>query len=381
MDENRKIMLLSVLVVVMFGAMLLPKVSPRQWRTAMPYLRWAVVGVGALGVGAVGVVVARKVVGDLKQSATNKAVADGPTVFLRRPKEAPPVNLEKTTIWKRLAYAQPTTEHVSFEVGGNADRQFIAVHASETKLRAVSRELLQEWSDIQRRPAEPKDEPTLVPPGWWVYWVEVGPSSADRPIVCSSRDPLMAVLSEVADTASPTRGLLQVITHSDFSTRRRLGQKSAELRGGPTQNAGARYQITKEAKELEARGAELFLETVVRVSAISPDPERAKGTAVALGNTLCNQFGPSNPVVVQRQARAPYRPDAGRQAGLDLSARSIESKARRSWADSELVALAHVPGGDALKAAPLLSVGSAKELPAKPEARIRDMELARFKER
>lgn len=125
---------------------------------------------------------------------------------------------------------------------------------------------------------------------------------------------------------------------------------------------GCATNARRMAKIIEQRGARLFLQAVIRVAAISPFPDRVEGTATALANTLCNQFGPDNPVVILAQAD-PKKP-------VSLAARSIQGGAIRSWADDELVSLAHLPGGDALKFAPLLSTGSAKALPAKPDLRI-----------
>jgi hypothetical protein len=143
------------------------------------------------------------------------------------------------------------------------------------------------------------------------------------------------------------------------------------MRSGPVRDAGVRYQRTKEAKTIEERGSCLFMQAVVRVSAISPFSERAEGAAQALANTICNQFGPDNPVVIL----AKFNP----KKSVKLAARPILGGAIRSWADDEIVALAHLPGGDALKFAPLLFTSSAKALPAKPDLRIPNKAcIARF---
>lgn len=358
MSENRKMALLLVVGALIVGGTFAAQATPRQRRQVLPYLPWAGVALVGMAVLAVAVVLSRRAAANRRREAMNRAVAEGETWLLLRPKEAKAVDVEKVTLWKRLAYAQPTGEHFSFEAYGNGEKQGLAVHASQTKARAVLREFLQEWPDVQRRPAGETD-PATVPDGWHLHWVEVGPSSAEKPISISSRDPLLAALSEMADTPGPTRTIVQVIARSDTNTRHQLGQRSAALRAEEVQNAGVRYQRTKEARLLEERGARLFLQVVVRVAAISPDPQRAAGAARALANTLCHQFGPDNPVVILAEAN-PKR-------SIDLLARSIDGGAARSWADDEIVALAHLPGGDALKFAPLLSTGSAKALPARPD--------------
>ena len=371
LPENTKLALMGGLAVLIFGVTFVLGMSPREQRALIPYAIGGVAGLGLLGLLAVFVRVQRQRAKARQQAAIDEAVAGGATWLLLRPKEARSVDVDKVTLWKRLAYAQPTQEHFSFEVFGNGDKQGMALHASQTKGRSVLREFFQEWADMQRRPAAETDNPAFVPEGWHVHWIEIGPASADKPITISSRDPLLGALSEIADIAAPTRALVQVIARSDTTTRRQLGEMSAAMRSGQVQDAGVRYQRTKEAKTIEQRGSGLFLQAVIRISAISPFPDRVEGAAMALANTLCNQFGPDNPVVILAQSD-PKKP-------VNLAARAISGGAIRSWADNEIVALAHLPGGDALKFAPLLSTGSAKALPAKPDLRIpKKAGLARF---
>jgi hypothetical protein len=362
---DKKTILLGVAALIFFGISMFADLEPIQRRRLHPYLtRCMRIGIPVAGVFvclAAGLKVHQCWVARQQRQAIAQAVADGETWLLLRPKEARLVDVEKVTLWKRLAYAQPTREHFSFEVFGNSDKQGLAFHASKTKTRSVLREFFQEWPDMQRRTVE-EDEPAFVPDGWSMHWVEVGPSSAESPVITSSRDPLLGLLSEIADIPGPTRALVQVIARSDTTTRRKLGQKSAAVRLGEVKNAGVRYQRTREAKILEERGSRLFLQAVVRVAAISPSPERARGTAIALADTLCNQFGPENPVIILAQGKP--------RKTIHLVARPIEGGAIRSWADNEIVSLAHLPGGDALRYAPLLATGSAKSLPARPNLRI-----------
>ena len=368
MSENKKIALLAVLAFLVVGGSLLIGLSPRQLRDLRPYLLAGAGFLTFLFFLVMVVKVLQRQARARREQAIQEAVAHGESWMLLRPKEARPVEVDQVTLWRRLAYAQPTAEHFSFEAHGNADRQRLLIHATPTKLRGVLREFLQEWDDVQRRliggdSGEP--DPTLVPEGWSTFWLEVGPSSTDQPVTVSSRDPLLAVLSELADIPAPTQAMLQVIARSDTRTRRRLGTQSAEMRSGDVSDPGVRYQRTREAKRLEERGARLFLEVVVRVAAVSPNPERAHGAAVALANTLCNQFGPDNPVVIL--AQCDDKRSAHRE--VSLSARTFAG-AVRPWADDELAAIAHLPGGNALSAAPMLATGSAKALPAKPELRL-----------
>ena len=362
---DKKTTFYIVVAILLLGGMLPSRLAPRQRRALQPYLiRGALFTAPALAV-SIGLILVvrlkRRNARIRKQQLLDQAVAEGETWLLLRPKETRPVDVEKISLWKRLAYAQPTNEHFSFEAYGNSEHQGLAIHASQTKSRAILGEYFQEWSDMQRRPAGEAD-PALVPEGWHVYWVEVGPASAEKPITRSSRDPLLGVLSEIANVPAPTRTLMQVIARSDITMRRQLGQKSASMRSVEVKDAGARYQHTKEAKILEQRGSRVFLQTVIRVAAFSTSPLEAHRTAVALANTLCNQFGPDNPVIILARSN-PKEP-------LTLAARSISAGALRSWADDEIAALAHLPGGDVLKFAPLLSTGSAKSLPAGPDLRI-----------
>jgi hypothetical protein len=378
LGESKKLLLMALVVIVIMIVMYVGTMPVRQLRRLLPYAIYAGIALVVLAGIVVAVLVARRAAAQLARDEINQAVASGESWLLLRPKEAKPVDVEKVALWKRLAYAQPTQEHFAFEVFGNADKQGLAIHASQTKTRSVLREFTQEWPDAQRRLLGKDDktpDPASVPEGWHVYWLEVGPSSTDQPVTFSARDPLLAILAELNDIADPTRGLVQVIARSDTGTRRRLGTQSAAIRSGAAQDPGARYQQTKEAKILEERGSRLFLEVVVRVSAISPDPDRAKGAATALANTLCNQFGPENPVIVLVQAKP-------KQAPPNLAARTLDGGAVRSWADDELVGLAHLPGSDAIQAAPMLSTGSATALPAKPELRVpKGARVAQYEEK
>lgn len=362
---NKKIVFLGFFALLLTGLSMFAKLGPRQQRACQPYL----IRVAAVGVPMAGAVCIVAITRSLKQRnklnhqrrAIDQAVAEGETWLLLRPKEARSVDVEKITLWKRLANAQPTTQHFSFEVFGNSDKQGFAIHASQIKVRTVLREFFQEWSDMQRRSAGEED-PAIVPKGWHIHWVEVGPASTEKPITISSRDPLLGVLSEIADVPGPTRALVQVITRTDTTIRKQLGQKSTAMRTAGTRDAGMRYLHTKEANTLEERSSQSFLQAVIRVAAISPHPDWARSTANALVNTLCNQFGPENPVVILARSIA-KRP-------VTLADRSITGGAICSWADDEIATLAHLPGGDALKFAPLLITGSAKSLPANPDLRI-----------
>jgi len=362
---NKKTTFLAVVAALLMGASLFLRLEPRQRRLYQPYLvRGAVLGSLALGATvalAVGVHLKRREARVKRQRAVDRAVAEGETWLLLRPKEARPVEVEKIKLWQRLAYAQPAGEHFSFETYGNNEAQGLALHASQNKAPAVLGEIFQEWPDMQRRPAGDAD-PALIPAGWHAYWLEVGPESAEKPVTPSSREPLLGVLSEIAGVPAPSRVLVQVIARLDSATRSQLGRKSLLMRSSESPSAGVRYQNTRQAKLLEARGARSFLQAVIRVAALSPSAAEAQRAAAALANTVCNQFGPDNPVIVLARSSA-RRP-------MDLSARPITGGASCSWADNEIAALAHLPGGEALKFAPLLSTGSAKSLPANPDLRI-----------
>ena len=371
---NKKTAFLAVVAVLLMAGSMFVRLEPRQRRLYQPYLiRLAVLGSLALGGGtalAVGIHFRRREARFKRLRAVDRAVAEGETWLLLRPIDARPVEVEKIRLWQRLAYAQPADEHFSFEVYGNSQSQGLALHASQHKVCTVLGEFFQEWPDLQRRPAGDAD-PALVPQGWHTYWVEVGPASAEKPIAISSQDPLLGILSEIANVPAPTRTVVQVIARLDRATRSRLGRMSERMRSSEAESAGQRYQHTRQARLLEERGKRVFLQAVVRVTALSPSPAEAHRTAVALANTVCSQFGPDNPVIILARSSA--------RNPINLAARPITGGAIRSWADDEIAALAHLPGGDALKFAPLLSTGSAKSLPAKPDLRIpQQARLARY---
>lgn len=371
---NRKNVWLAVLALLLTGGSLFVRLEPRQRRLYQPWLaRGAVLAALALGASAAlaaGVRLRRRQVRARRQRAVDQAVAAGETWLLQRPKEARPLAVEKIHLWQRLAYAQPADEHFSFEAFGNSQAQGLALHASASKAGAVLGELFQEWPDLQRRPAGEAD-PALAPPGWQAAWLEVGPASAEKPIAPAAQDPLLGVLAAIAGTPAPTRVLLQVIARLDRATRGQLGRKSLNMRASASPDAGARYQNNRQARLLETRGARVFLQAVLRVAAIGPSPAEAQRAAEALAHVVCSQFGPDNPVVILARSTAsqPAR----------LAGRAIAGGAACSWADDELAALAHLPGGEALQYAPLLATGSARFLPAKPDLRLpAQARLARY---
>jgi hypothetical protein len=362
---DKKTAYLALIAVVLMGSTMFLRLKPRLRRACQPYLVGGILLSCLATISVSGLTVAirikRRHIFHKKQRAIDQTVLGGETWLLFRPKEARSVDLEKVSLWKRLAYTQPHNEHFSFEVFGNSDIQGLALHASKHKIRALLREFFQEWPDIQRRQAGDQD-PAQLPEGWHTYWVEVGPTSAEKPISCSSKAPLLSVLSEIAEAPASTRILVQVIARLDSATRRQLGQKSERIRSLDSKNAGARYQQTREARQLEQRGASVFLQVIIRMAAMSPSYAEARRTALALADTINNQFGPDNPVVILAHSN-PKKP-------FDLASRSITGGATRSWASDEIVSLAYLPGGDALKFAPLLFTSSAKSIPADPDLRI-----------
>jgi hypothetical protein len=371
---NKKTAFLAMVAVLLMGGSMFARLEPRQRRFYQPYLmRGAALGsltFAALNALAMMARMKRRQARIRKQLAVDRAVAEGDTWLILRPKEAPPVEIEKIRLWQRLAYTQPTHEHFSFEAYGNSEGQGLALHASKNKVRTVLGELFQEWPDMQRRPAGDAD-PALVPDGWYVYWLEVGPTNTERPVIPSSREPLLGVLSEIAAVPAPTRTLLQVVARLDNTTRDQLGRKSLIMRSSESPSAGMRYQNNQQARLLEERGARAFLQVVIRVAALSPLPTEAQRVATAFANVVCNQFGPDNPVLILAHSSA-RRP-------MDLPSRSFTGGVVCSWADDEIASLAHLPGGNALKFAPLLSTSSAKSLPATPDLRIpMQARLARY---
>ena len=371
---NKKTFFLALFALLLMGASAFARLGPRQREHYRPYLvRAGLLASLALVSGAalfITVRLKRARARAERQRRIDEAVAQGETWLLLRPKEARPVEIEQIRLWQRLAYTQPAEEHFSFEIFGNSQGQGLALRASSNKARAVLGEFFQEWPDLQRRPAGEAD-PARVPPDWPTYWLEVGPQSSDRPVVPASREPLLGVLAEIAGLTAPARALVQVIARPDGAARSRLGRMSLSMRGSDSPSAAVRYHNTRQAKLLEARGERAFLQAVIRVAASAPTPAEAHRAAAGLAQVVCNQFGPDNPVVVLRRS--------GPRKTVDLAARPISGGARCSWADDEIAALAHLPGGEALQYAPLLSTGSAKSLPAKPELRIpQEARLARY---
>ena len=121
---------------------------------------------------------------------------------------------------------------------------------------------------------------------------------------------------------------------------------------------GIRHLRSVEARELEKRARQTFLDVTVRAVGMADTPERAQGIARGLGRAIAASFSQSNPVRVVQEGKDPAR----------VAARAFGKIA--SWSADELAWLGHLVGGDMQHVAPRLQTASARALPAPPEMRI-----------
>ncbi len=180
----------------------------------------------------------------------------------------------------------------------------------------------------------------------------------NKPIESLTDDPLRSVLVELNGVTGQGRGLVQLVAKRDFGMRARLGNAAFAARDEVVDSKGIRAIRSQEAKELEKRARQTFLEVSVRAVGMADTPERAQGIARGLARTIAASFSYSNPIRVMQEGQDPTR----------VAARAFGK--RGIWSADELAWLGHLVGGDMQHIAPRLQAAAAKSLPADPEMRI-----------
>ena len=295
-----------------------------------------------------------------RMQAIAEAVAAGPSIALLPRSDWKKINPEDVQLWARLADALPHDEPISFEIGGNDIQSFFALHGSEAGLRAAYTQVKAEWPGAERRPlgADENPDPAQLPTDWHLWWAECAPVNWNKPIQALTDDPLRSVLVELNAVTGQGRGLVQLVVKRDFGTRQRLGKAAFSARDEENQSKGIRALRSQEAKELEKRARQTFLEVSVRAVGMADTPERAQGIARGLARTIAASFSYSNPIRVMQEGQDPAR----------VASRAFGK--RGTWSADELAWLGHLVGGDMLHVAPRLQSAAAKSLPADPEMRI-----------
>jgi len=303
---------------------------------------------------------ARKRAERLRMSAIAEAVAAGPTIALLPRSDWKKINPEHVQLWARLADALPHDQQISFEVGGSDQKSFFALHGSEEGLRAAYTQVKAEWPTVQRRPLgiENAPDPAQLPEGWHLWWAECSPVNLNKAIEALSDDPLRSVLVELSGVTGQGHGLVQIVAKRNFGVRKQLGQAAFSARDEVVDSKGIRHLRSAEAKELEKRARQTFLDVSVRAVGMADTSERAQGIARGLGRTIAASFSQSNPIRVMKEGKDPER----------VAARAFGNTG--SWSADELAWLGHLVGGDMQSVAPRLQAASARALPAPPEMRI-----------
>jgi hypothetical protein len=275
-------------------------------------------------------------------------VASGPTVQLLPRADWKAVPTGDNQIWARIANALPPGEHISFEICGNADQSYFALHGSKEGVSAAITQIVAELPGLFYRPLAEEQAGAI-------YWIELSPVSFER-AVRAAGDPLRAVLLEIASLRHG-HGMVQIIARRNASARLTLRRKAFAARDEELESNGMRALRKREAKELEVRAQDATLDCTVRVIGISKDHFAAQQIARRLAIAISSSFGPENPLrPVHKGADA--RPVIRREPGK-----------MQVWAARELAALAHLPDRDAIQLAPRLLHAPARYLPADPEMR------------
>lgn len=295
-----------------------------------------------------------------RMRAIAEAVAAGPTIALLPRSDWKKVDPEGVQLWARLADALPHDQQISFEVGGSDQHSFFALHGSEEGLRAAYTQVKAEWPTVQRRPlgVESAPDPAHLPEGWHLWWAECSPVNWNKPIQALSDDPLRSVLVELNGVTGQGHGLVQIVAKRNFGFLKKLGKAAFSARDEVVDSKGIRHLRGTEAKELEKRAQQSFLDVTVRAVGMADTPERAQGIARGLGRAMAASFSQSNPIRVMKEGKDPER----------VVARVLGNIG--SWSADELAWLGHLVGGDMQSVAPRLQSASARALPAPPEMRI-----------
>ena len=283
-------------------------------------------------------------------------VAQGPTLYLLPRSDWRPIQPGNVQVWTRMADALPHDEHLSFEVCGNEDGLFFALHASPDGLRAAMTQFKSEWPGLHSRVAD--QDPALLPEGWHAWWVELSPANADLAIAAMSDDPLRAALIEINAVLGQGRGLMQMIARRNYGMKKSLGQKAFAARDEETKSKGVRAIRQQEARPYEERAAQSYLDVTLRTVGLADTEERAQGIARGLARSISASFSGNNPVQPIRQGRA-----------VDIVLKRLPGR-QAPWAASELAYLAHLAGSDLIQLAPRLNTAPARYLPADPEMRL-----------
>jgi len=335
------------LYLLILMAHFLPRFLPRAPFPALPV--WAVWGFPVVGVGLAAAALALE---RRRHREVEERVRSGPTMLLLpRAEMATP---KTVSLWARLAEILPPGEHLAWEVSGGSDRVVFSFRAAADTLPRALAQVTAEWPGVQARRVEPENDPVRPPEGAEVWWVELAPQSADRPIETSGSEPLLAVLTEIARLPEGVRAGVQILARGDPVTRSRLGARA--VRHAASRDRSERER--SEGRRMAERASRLFLEVRLLVWASARTRGLAQVTARALAGALAAQFGPSNPI--RRRAEG---------AG-SLETRAFPLFAGMPWADTEIGLIGHLLGKDGLAVAPQMRVAPARPLPPSPECRV-----------
>jgi hypothetical protein len=271
--------------------------------------------------------------------------------------DMPEVKLDRIGLWLHITDVIPFGEHIAFELSGSEQGVAFSMCATDRFLHSSLTQTMSEWPGVHALPIKkPEEDPLFTAEDKSTWWVEISPANTDNPIIPTSPDPLLALLTEISRLPQGVHAGLQVLARGDPFTRSRLGTKAARLTAATAK--GQSLQIKRGAKGLDERSQHMFLESYLVLWASASGQNMAQSVARSLARTLSAQFSASNPV---RQS--------SEGAGVPIQ-RHFPLFAGRPWADNELTAVAHLVGQNARSAAPQLRTAPARSLPPAPDCRL-----------
>lgn len=289
---------------------------------------------------------------------------EGVTYLLLPRPDAPPTRAEKVSLWQRLSYAFPKSEHISMELSGWGEGQAFSLRSSSEKAcHALITQLMTEYPGVEvKQVTSPQEDPLWSEGDTVTAWRELLPAHRDQPLLIATPDPQIAVLGELALLPEGVRAGVQVVARADLSTRKRLLGKAAKATSKKPETGKDALRPSNAARRevsyVDERAQHHFVEAQVFVWASASYEGLAWQTVNLITDTLRAQYQPHNPL------------QKGKEGLGSRYGREMPAFAGRGWTTQELGTLAHLVGGDTAALAPRLFRARSRALPASPQTYI-----------
>lgn len=274
--------------------------------------------------------------------------AAGTTWLLLPNPSAKPVAWARGGFWHGIGASLPRGTHLTWEVVGARGEVLLLARCAPSLNQVLANLLVTHWPGGQLVPLVSEADPLRADaPGTW--WVELRPVLWDAPLtVTSDSDPLFGLLEALAHLGEGTRAGVQLAVRADPFTRGRVARRAARVAQQARETK--RPYLREQAKRLEARTGEGFLEVRLVVWAAAPRAGQARAICRELVRLLRARYGLPNMLK-----------QAGEGKGLPV-ARAFPLLAGKPWAESEVGTLAHLVGQDARGVAETLRTARARPL-------------------